>query len=230
MAQVPKLSNPRPERPRSLVQPRFTSELWHLPCQGLEVIVFTRGPRASSKHAMNFRSHLGLKIGEQTQRQRYNGDDATLALALCPKTPADIRYVEPAHSDKLVGRLDKQALIRNAPMLRRLRALQSNLSFTTLQMVAACELNAVTPAWGLSAAQVSDYKVAIAGRVRLMLRHCSQALWKKVNHLRGEFSQEAPVDDGFLGIDTFIQKARGQSGQKNLWRTRAAKALARKAP
>ena len=56
----------------------------------------------------------------------------------------------------------------------------------------------------------------------------NQALWKEVNHLRGELSQEALVDDGFLGIDTFIQKARGQSGRKTLWRTRAAKALARK--
>ena len=46
----------------------------------------------------------------------------------------------------------------------------------------------------------------------------------------GEVSQEAFVDDGFLGVDIFIQRKRGQVAQIPLWRTRAAKAFARNNP
>ena len=54
-------------------------------------------------------------------------------------------------------------------------------------------------------------------------------LWRQINAARGERAQKEPEDDSFLGIDTFIQKMRGQGAvAKSKWKSRFARAMLRR--
>jgi hypothetical protein len=88
--------------------------------------------------------------------------------------PNMISYGE-GHDD---SKLNKAALIKAAPLLRKLRALQPNCSFAPVTMKNALVHVAVEQQrrWAFSAADIESFSTAVGKRLRTMCRHWMQAL------------------------------------------------------
>ena len=123
---------------------------------------------------------VGEKEQKATKRETWPGDAEYLASVLMPYVtkPNFLVYGTDPEKDKL----DKSVITQQAPMLRQLKELQPNLAFkgSTLRRALAHVLQSRdTIAWfGSDAKMMESWIETQALRIKCLLRHLSQAIFK----------------------------------------------------
>ena len=108
-------------------------------------------------------------------RPRYEGTAAELAAAI---EPFVIKVKFLAYPEKLTSPVDKQVILAQSSLLKCLKDLQDNLSFSQASMLEAYKVigESKNKVWQLPPDQLEDWAQTVAKRTRAMCRHLQQAL------------------------------------------------------